>query len=195
MAAAEVGYWIHGRHDTHVMCTPITHMSVPHCLVLGAALHPVQHQGAGGSQSQLSLTDLAITLFMRLWDLLADPTIMGTSDRPAGWLPLKSTYLEWSRQCITDMVTAVQEALAAAGSTTTQSAGAPATHEQPVSVPATGQLDGVPGGSQNQGNSTSSGSGSGSSSSRDDQSTGNGSQVALQGQGCAGMVSKAWPKA
>jgi hypothetical protein len=134
--------------------------------------------GAGGFQSQLSLTDLVIQLLMRLWDLLADPAIMGTSMCPAGWLPYKGTYLEWSRQCIVRMVTAVQDALAAAGSTSPLSAGAPAPRQQPASRPASGQMQGVVGGGQIQGNS-SGGGGRGV-----DQSASSSGAAALTAQGC-----------
>jgi hypothetical protein len=146
--------------------------------------------GAGSSQSQLSLTDLVVTLFMRLWDLLADQTIMGRSDRPAGWLLPTSTYLEGSRQCIMDMMTAVQGALAAAGTTNSLSQSEPApatnapattaaaTNEQPVSGAAISELQGVLG----EGLIQVSGNGS---SSRGGQPTSSPGTPALRGQGSA----------
>jgi hypothetical protein len=69
--------------------------------------------GAPTSEPGSSVTDLVIQLCMRLWGLLDDDSIIGTSDRPAAWLPTVRTYLENSLLCITSMLTAVEDAIAA----------------------------------------------------------------------------------
>jgi hypothetical protein len=68
--------------------------------------------GTPGAQAQLSITDLVIHLFMRLWGLLHDPAIVGQSDRPAAWLPKVATYMKRSIHSSTSMVTAIDEAVA-----------------------------------------------------------------------------------
>jgi hypothetical protein len=70
--------------------------------------------GTSGAQAQLSITDLVIHLFVRLWSLLHDPAVVGQSDRPAAWLPKVATYMERSIHSSTSMVTAVDEAVASA---------------------------------------------------------------------------------
>jgi hypothetical protein len=64
--------------------------------------------------AQLSITDLVVHLFMRLWSLLHDPLIVGQSERPAAWLPKIKTYMDRSINSSVSMMVAIDGAIASA---------------------------------------------------------------------------------
>jgi hypothetical protein len=114
-------------------------------LSVTAGSHDVgDSRGAPTSEPVSSVTDLVIHLLMKLWELLGDDSIIGTSERPAAWLPTVRTYLEASLQCMSAMLRAVESAMLKVHGVGTTPAGEPQKGAGAMSDPASTQRTQVP---------------------------------------------------